>query len=203
MAKYFVEDTSLTAIADAIRGKTGGADPLTLDQMPAEIASIQAGGGGGISAVKFIDVDITVEESTTTAVTYTVDGLELDTSVVNPPGYYAAFSPHECYVAFITRKEITGEESGNSPYKASMCVMQGNSSCTKTLLNTSGGGSGNIVTQQYGIYNVVLSCTSVADGKKIGYLQVSVRQMSTGNFHVATGTYNVRVYRLNDWSWGM
>lgn len=35
----------MTAIADAIRGKTGGASPLTLDQMAEAIASIQAGGG--------------------------------------------------------------------------------------------------------------------------------------------------------------
>ena len=38
-------NTKMTAIADAIRGKTGGASPLTLDQMAEAIASIQAGGG--------------------------------------------------------------------------------------------------------------------------------------------------------------
>ena len=37
----------LTAIADAIRGKTGKADEMTLEQMAAEIAGIQAGGGDG------------------------------------------------------------------------------------------------------------------------------------------------------------
>jgi hypothetical protein len=35
----------LTAIANAIRGKTGKTDALTLDQMPGEIAGIQTGGG--------------------------------------------------------------------------------------------------------------------------------------------------------------
>lgn len=39
----------LTAIADAIRGKTGKTDGLTLAQMPGEIAGIQAGGGGGFT----------------------------------------------------------------------------------------------------------------------------------------------------------
>ena len=34
----------LTAIADAIRGKTGKADPLTLEQMATEIEGIEAGG---------------------------------------------------------------------------------------------------------------------------------------------------------------
>ena len=35
----------LTAIANAIREKTGGTELLTLDQMPAEIAGIETGGG--------------------------------------------------------------------------------------------------------------------------------------------------------------
>lgn len=35
----------LTAIADAIRGKTGKAEEMTLEQMAAEIAGITAGGG--------------------------------------------------------------------------------------------------------------------------------------------------------------
>lgn len=37
-------DSALTDIADAIRAKTGGTDPLTLEQMPGEIEGIQAGG---------------------------------------------------------------------------------------------------------------------------------------------------------------
>ena len=36
----------LSAIADAIRGKTGGTEELTLDQMAAAIAGIESGGGG-------------------------------------------------------------------------------------------------------------------------------------------------------------
>lgn len=38
----------MTAIADAIRGKTGGTEPLTLDQMAAAISSIETGGGGSM-----------------------------------------------------------------------------------------------------------------------------------------------------------
>ena len=36
----------LTAVADAIRAKTGGTEAMTLDQMPTKIASIETGGGG-------------------------------------------------------------------------------------------------------------------------------------------------------------
>ena len=39
----------LSAIADAIRAKTGKSDSMTLEQMPTEIAGI-TGGGGGLSA---------------------------------------------------------------------------------------------------------------------------------------------------------
>lgn len=62
----------MTAIADAIRGKTGGTDALTLDQMAAAVRGIEAGGGGenvldycttlysAFNSVNFGNKDITV-----------------------------------------------------------------------------------------------------------------------------------------------
>ena len=41
-------DTALTDIADAIRTKTGGTDPLTIEQMPSEIESISGGGASEV-----------------------------------------------------------------------------------------------------------------------------------------------------------
>ena len=38
--------SKLTAIADAIRAKTGGTTEMTLDQMASAISGIQAGSGG-------------------------------------------------------------------------------------------------------------------------------------------------------------
>lgn len=56
----------LKAIADAIRDKTGKTEGLTLDQMPAEIASIESGGGGGSGFTDgnllFSEYIVTVEE---------------------------------------------------------------------------------------------------------------------------------------------
>jgi hypothetical protein len=46
MAKVFIEETTLTAIGDAIRGKTGKTDLIDPANMSAEIAGIEAGGGG-------------------------------------------------------------------------------------------------------------------------------------------------------------
>ena len=47
MAKVFIEETTLTAIGDAIREKTGGADLIAPGNMPAEIMAIETGSGGG------------------------------------------------------------------------------------------------------------------------------------------------------------
>lgn len=48
MAKVFIEETTLTAIGDAIRGKTGKTDLIDPANMSTEIAGIEAGGGGGV-----------------------------------------------------------------------------------------------------------------------------------------------------------
>lgn len=55
----------LTAIADAIRGKTGKIDSLTLDQMPTEIAGIETGGGGDMVSL----IERTIAEIDDNAVT--------------------------------------------------------------------------------------------------------------------------------------
>lgn len=46
MAKAMIDDATLTSIADAIRGKTGGATALKPSEMPEAIAGIQSGSGG-------------------------------------------------------------------------------------------------------------------------------------------------------------
>ncbi len=43
--KYSIEDTTLIAIADSIRAKTGGTDGIMPKDMPTEIESIETGGG--------------------------------------------------------------------------------------------------------------------------------------------------------------
>lgn len=47
MAKYTIEDTTLTAIGDAVRSKTGKTELIPVTSLAAEIESIETGGGGG------------------------------------------------------------------------------------------------------------------------------------------------------------
>ena len=44
MAKIFIEDSTLSAIGDSIRAKTGKTSMIPPLDMPTEIASIQTGG---------------------------------------------------------------------------------------------------------------------------------------------------------------
>lgn len=56
MAKYAIDDTTLTDIADAIRAKNQSSDTMTPAEMAAAIAGISAGGGvpSGLSAIEVI-----------------------------------------------------------------------------------------------------------------------------------------------------
>lgn len=56
MSEYLIQDTTLTGIADAIREKTGGTEPVSVSDMAAQIEGIQAGGG---------DIDALIDKSIT------------------------------------------------------------------------------------------------------------------------------------------
>ena len=58
----------LTAIADAIRSKTGKTDGLTLDQMPGEIESIETGGGSGGELDAVLEKTVTAVKSNATSI---------------------------------------------------------------------------------------------------------------------------------------
>ena len=47
MAEYLIQDTTLSGIAEAIRGKTGSTDSIQVSDMAAQIAGIAGGGGSG------------------------------------------------------------------------------------------------------------------------------------------------------------
>ena len=70
MADYLIQDTTLTGIADAIRGKTGGTGPIPVLGMAGAISGIQTGGGSGSVSqkeVNFYDYDGTLVAAYTVA----------------------------------------------------------------------------------------------------------------------------------------
>ena len=68
MAKIFIEESTLSAIGNSIRAKTGKTDMIPPLNMPTEIASIQSGGGSSTVTtgdVNFYDYDGTIVASYT------------------------------------------------------------------------------------------------------------------------------------------
>lgn len=88
----------LTGIADAIRGKTGKAEEMTLDQMATEIAGIETGGG---FPQKFYETDFILEDNSVSGVVCTIStGLSVN---------YVA-GQNEIVFAVITNDLATGLE---------------------------------------------------------------------------------------------
>ena len=56
MAKYSIEDTTLTGIADAIRAKEGSTGVIPVPEIPSRIAAIQT--GADVSGVTATEVDV-------------------------------------------------------------------------------------------------------------------------------------------------
>ena len=67
MAKYSIEDTTLSAIADAIRSKTGSADTIAVNQFPSAISALSTGGVKKTGTVSRVSGDVTIELPTSEA----------------------------------------------------------------------------------------------------------------------------------------
>ena len=84
MAKIFIEESTLSAIGNSIRAKTGKVNMIPPLNMPAEIASIQTGDGGSSSPVlsndaTFYDYDGTIVAS------YSLEEVQTLTSLPDGP----------------------------------------------------------------------------------------------------------------------
>jgi hypothetical protein len=74
--KYIVDESKLTDIADAIRGKTGGTQALTLDQMPTEISGISGASVKGYGYAFDNTVNLEVEVQTDALLICKVESVE-------------------------------------------------------------------------------------------------------------------------------
>lgn len=209
-------DAGMAATANAIREKTGqaGAIPWENDKgFSAAIAGIQVGGGsggetggGGMGAVKFVDEDITVEESTSTAVSYTIDGVAMPTLAMNP-NKWATYTGNEVYICFITPKEIEGEYvKADKATSSAMLVLFGHTNYGGNIVYMGGsyGADGSSIkpNSNCGFRGASIGGTSaVKDG--IPYASVDIRVQTVSGYFVPAGVYNVQFWMLTDFNWGM
>lgn len=73
MASYIIQDTTLTDIADAIREKDGGTDPILTENMASRILAIPTGGGGGIITPEYTEEQILDNSSLADSFTFSGD----------------------------------------------------------------------------------------------------------------------------------
>ena len=75
MAKIFIEESTLSAIGDSIRAKTGKTDMIPPLNMPTEIASIQTTGGGSGGGQAFQCGTVVSADGTNLVVPCTLDNI--------------------------------------------------------------------------------------------------------------------------------
>ena len=72
MAKIFIEESTLSAIGNSIRAKTGKTNMIPPLNMPTEIASIQADGGGSGGGQAFQCGTVVSADGTNLVVPWTI-----------------------------------------------------------------------------------------------------------------------------------
>ena len=86
MAKYSIEDTTLTGIGDAIRAKEGSTGAIPVSDIPSRIAAIQT--GADVSGVTATEVDVVAGKVFVDAL-----GAEKAGALVVQTYYYGADEP--------------------------------------------------------------------------------------------------------------
>ena len=156
----------LTNIADAIRGKTGGTEGLTLDQMATEIAGIET--GGGFPQI-FYDTDFILEDNSVSGVVCTIStGLSVN---------YVA-GQNEIVFAVITNDLATGlEKRMTQP----LTPLYGTSvNCNACLIFTS---------------RTYMRTAGVYISKAEGNLSELTISFDKNQFIPITGIYHLELYR--------
>jgi hypothetical protein len=165
----------LTAIADAIRGKTGKTDGLTLDQMAAEIAGIEAGGGGGAELVFETEFNLAEVPSSKTTVATITTGLHIEVN-----GRYVIV--FECI-----RKTSA---NGTNHFKARTETIKVDS--TYVTANQNGGW---IISDKYYQVGGTIGVFASACGKYLATITVQASPGSENYGLTQTGDYSIRVYK--------
>lgn len=174
----------LTAIADAIRGKTGGTDSLTLDAMAAAIAALETGGVGGGEAMELVyESEFTIDETNLTSTAVVVATFETGLNLVSGDSCWCVI---EC-------TNDTDEDTSYNHIRAR----------TQNLVLTPGGytnicaSSGHIYSEMYDQYGSSVSLWVSGFGKSGATITVSTKYSGDGFGAAPSGDYSLKLYKFN------
>ncbi len=182
----------LTAIADAIRGKTGKSDSMTLDQMPTEIAGIQAGGGGSEAVELLYETTFSVAESIPTNTKTTLATVETGLSADD-------FENGSLYMVAIKCTNDTETDMSFSHFRERIQTLADSGSGYITPGNNSG------VHYFYRAdLDKIMSYGGAAYGAYISYADryvatLTVTATGSGNSggYAVSGDYSLKLYKVN------
>lgn len=132
----------LTAIADAVRGKTGGTDLLTLDGMAAAISGISSGGlPAGIAECEV--QTFTPEADTNEALTFSLDMEEIPTNIMIAADFPSVVArSFVAYYGGFPREDSAGDGTinlgGNTKYCAASTIAYTNTTQNSSDANRNG-----------------------------------------------------------------
>ena len=190
MGKVFIEESTLTAIGDSIRAKTGKTDMIPPLQMPTEIASIQSGGGATMKTVEGT-LPLTVEGVGQRLEDYNIYGAEGGVGNKNKN----LFNPYTLINGY-SGQWSDGSLVVNSNGSISDYIdIEGASKVTATILTETNGGASHPLY----FYDADKNYIQISD--KLGLLTDKPGQRSK-TFTVPEGAKYCRFYILTNYSKG-
>lgn len=146
MGTYLIQDSTLAGIADAIRGKTGGVDPITVPDMSALIAGIASGGlPAGIAEYEV--QTFTPKADTNDPITFDLNMQEMPTNIMIATEYPSFIA--RSFIAYYSGFPV--EDSAND----GTIIMKGDIKYyTYSILEYTGAAPNSSATHRTGVWNL-------------------------------------------------
>ena len=179
MAEVLVQDTSLQAIADAIRAKTGGMETFTPAQMAAAIEAIT----GGDKYLELIyETDFTIEETNKTSTAVTVATISTGLNEQKGTEFYMVI---ECI------NDTDKDTSYNHIRVRTQSLIIMNGGYGNNQVN-----SGMLISDMYYQYGAKYGIWCSALGRYGASITIQTQYTSDSFGGAPSGEYRVRLYKL-------
>lgn len=174
----------LRAIGDAIRGKTGKTEEMTLDQMAVEIDGIQTGGDGDSALELVYETEFSISETNTTST-------QKDIATIQTGLSYVAGDSFWCVIECVNDTE-EDKTLNHLRARTQNLILQDGSYGNPNI------GSGHLYTDEYDQYGTDNCLWVRTFGKYGASLVVSTKGTSNVVGYAPSGDYTLKLYKFNN-----